>query len=63
MFELTPEQHAKLANWASRFPLKLTGANGGRFTYCFTPTSIGLVVKVIDNCTQEQVDLTKYDNW
>lgn len=34
------------------------GAIGGRYTYKFTPTSLGNIVKVIDNYTKEELDLT-----
>ena len=39
------------------------GCTGGQNTFRFTPTSIGLVVKV-DNClTRNTIDLTDYDIW
>jgi hypothetical protein len=40
-----------------------TGAIGGRFTYSFTPTSLGVVVKVRDAITGLEEDLTNYDHW
>lgn len=38
------------------------GAIGGLHTYSFTPTGIGVVVKVVCSCG-ESVDLTDYDSW
>lgn len=39
------------------------GAIGGELTYEFTPTSIGVVVKVTHAGTKEVLDLTDYENW
>lgn len=38
------------------------GAIGGTTTYSFTPTSLGVVVKVRCACGVE-IDLTDYKNW
>lgn len=38
------------------------GANGGAITYTFTPTMIGLVIKVKCACGAEE-DVTDYDEW
>lgn len=38
------------------------GRLGGAYTYSFTPTSIGLVFKVVCSCG-EKLDLTDYDSW
>lgn len=39
------------------------GATGGVLTYCFTPTSLGLVTVVKHGYTKEEIDLTDYDSW
>ena len=39
------------------------GACGGAYTYSFTPTGLGLVVKVTNGATNETIDLTDYDAW
>ena len=39
------------------------GAIGGLYTYSFTPTGIGLVIKVTNNLTQDILDLSDYDDW
>ena len=36
------------------------GANGGTITYTFTPTTIGLIIKVQCACGEEH-DVTDYD--
>lgn len=40
-----------------------TGAIGGRFTFMFTPNSIGIGVRVKDAVTERELDLSEYDNW
>lgn len=39
------------------------GAIGGRFTYMVTPTGLGVIIKIRDNCTKEEIDLTSYEEW
>jgi hypothetical protein len=34
-----------------------------RYIYRFFPTSIGLVIKVTDTHTKDQIDISDYDNW
>ena len=34
-----------------------------RYTYMFFPTSIGLVIKVTDTHTKDQIDISDYENW
>jgi hypothetical protein len=40
-----------------------TGAIGGRWTFAFTPTSLGIAVTVRDALTNEEIDLTDYGEW
>lgn len=47
--------------WDEGYPY--TGAIGGGLTYSFSPTSIGMVVKVHYALTGATVDLTDYDLW
>ncbi len=39
------------------------GAIGGALTYSFTPTSLGIVVKVKHGFTDAEIDLSDYDLW
>lgn len=39
------------------------GAIGGHLTYCFTPTSIGMIVLIKHEGTQSEIDLTEYEAW
>lgn len=41
---------------------RYSGAIGGAYTYEFTPTSIGLVVKV-SCCCGETIDISDYNEW
>lgn len=42
---------------------KQTTTIGGRFSYTFTPTSVGVAVVVRDNLLNESLDVTDYDLW
>ena len=65
MFELDAKQTLKVTRWQTKL-LKdeaNCGAIGGRFTFCITPTGLGLIVKIIDNVTKQELDVTDYENW
>lgn len=60
------EQKQTLPNWHEltmdgEYPYY--GPIGGDLTYCFSPTSLGVVVKIKHNFTGEILDLTDYDRW
>ncbi len=66
MFELTAEQYKKLTEWELNLPELEQGSIGGGLTYEFTPTSIGVVLKVYffkDTSKQQSIDLSDYENW
>lgn len=52
-------EHDKTCKFAN--PMK-QGACGGRLTYSFTPTSLGVVTKIKCACGEE-VDVSDYDEW
>ena len=60
-FTLTQEQLEAADKWQESQRQIYNGVIGGRWTYVITPTSIGLIVKLIDNVTKAEIDLTKYD--
>lgn len=39
------------------------GAIGGAVTYYFTPTSIGVVIKVKNAINGQEIDLSEYETW
>lgn len=63
MFELDKDQSKKISKWIKHFDKVYEGAIGGRFTYMFTPTSLGIVIKVQDGVTRDILDVTDYDTW
>lgn len=63
MFKLTAEQARKLKAWTDQHEERYAGAIGGRYTFSFTPTSLGCVCKVEDHITGDAVDLTDYESW
>lgn len=58
MFGLTEEQDKKVEDWMAGHEAKYCGAIGGRYTYQFTPNSLGIGVCIIDNLTKEVLDVT-----
>ena len=62
-FYLTEKQQQKLNDWILHHEDVYTGAIGGRYTYEFTPTSIGIAVWVRDAITKEKIDLSDYEDW
>ncbi len=47
--------------WEEGYPYG--GAIGGSLTFSFTPTSLGVAVKVTDAHTNKTIDLTDYESW
>lgn len=60
---LNQSQAQKLVEWKSNHVNVGSGAIGGRYTYCYTPTSIGTIIIVKDSITNTQIDLTEYEEW
>lgn len=48
-------------SWEQGFPY--SGAVGSDITYCFTPTSLGMIIKVKHQVSLNEIDLTEYDKW
>lgn len=63
IFSLDENQQVALSIWMESRPPKYEGASGGRYVYSFCPTSLGLVVKIRDEITKEEIDLTDYESW
>ncbi len=66
MFRFSEDQYIKLQKWKNGLqpPRDANcGAIGGRFTYLFTPTNLGTIIIVLDNLSQDTIDITDYDNW
>jgi len=39
------------------------GVMGGNLTFSVTPLSVATVFKVVEEITEEKLDLTNYENW
>lgn len=68
-FKLFEEEERTYREWKSKHdkmcPLADVdnqGAIGGRLTFSFTPTSLGVIYKVKCACGKEK-DITSYDQW
>jgi hypothetical protein len=65
-FTITDEQEKKIEEWLETLkPLMNTysGPIGGRLSYRFTPTSLGIAVYVKDCMSDQELNLTDYDSW
>jgi hypothetical protein len=62
-FELDEDEQKKLDKWLAKKDKRYSGAIGGRYTYSFTPTSLGVITKVTDSLDKDEVDLTDYLSW
>jgi predicted Zn-dependent peptidase len=61
LYEWLKEQESKAESIQGREPYY--GATGGQLTYMFTPTNLGVVVKVKHEYTKAVIDLSEYENW
>lgn len=64
-FKLDAEEQKLFDEWKVKQIKKSPGTAtvGGRWTFHFTPTSIGIVVEATDNATGDIIDLTCHNNW
>lgn len=64
-FELGETQIKKFEKWKKKQKQKdsSTPTAGERWSFCFTPTGIGLITYAIDQATKEEIDLTDWDNF
>ena len=65
-FTVEDDQFKKYVEWKREHdkicPQTKVGAIGGKETYLFTQTSLGLIT-VIKCACEEELDLTNYDEW
>jgi hypothetical protein len=62
-FELTQDQIEIYNLWRKELPAADSGAIGGRTTFSFTPTGLGVITRIKDNITGKELDLTEYEEW
>lgn len=71
-FNISKEEFEKAKSWKKAHDLekhiepgqthRYSGAIGGAYTWCFTPTSVGDVCTVQCSCG-ESLDFTDYESW
>lgn len=60
--EWRQEQDAKVAKTqGGKFPYY--GASGGAYVYTYCPTGLGIVTRVRNDVTKDEIDLTDYQDW
>lgn len=67
MFDIGKAEGVKLRRWSRRHDktciyVKNQGASGGRTTYSFTPTTLG-VITVVSCACGKKCDITDYDSF
>lgn len=72
MFSLTTKELTKANEWITSHDkekhivkgkkFRYAGAIGGAYTWCFTPTTIGVATTVQCSCG-EKINITDYDLW
>jgi len=64
-FELDKDQIKQFEKWKKKQTKKdsSTFTAGERWTFMFTPTGLGLMTHVKDNITNDEIDLTDWDNF
>ena len=63
MFNLTDDEKLRIDKWRRKHKCKVRVATiGGRLTYCFTPTGIGVLAKVKCSCGKK-IHLRDSKDW
>lgn len=66
VYELTEKQYKKYRRWRNAKKKKdgelYVGAIGGAYTFCFTPTGVGIVISV-KAADGDVLNLTDFDTW
>lgn len=62
-FKLTDEQINAVNDWKSNHDQVYCGAIGGRYSFEFTPTGVGIIIVIKDNITNEKLDVTDYESF
>ncbi len=69
MFSLTEKENEDLQKWLKKHDKKcrfanpmMQGAIGGKLTYMFTPTSLGVITKVRCSCGNEKC-ISDFTDW
>ena len=60
-FPISEEEQKTIAEWIKSRPEINEGAIGGRYTYQFTPTSIGVIGTITDTFTKEKFTFQEMD--
>jgi len=62
-FELDDDQLKKFEKWKKKMIKKdpFMPTAGERWTFCFTPSGLGTMVRAYDESTKEYLDLTQWE--
>ena len=64
-FKLTKEQDIKFEEWRKKQLKKdsTIATAGERWTFCFTPTGLGTILRVVDEHLKDEIDLTEWEHF
>lgn len=65
-FHLSEVESRNVSDFIARQEAKMSTPStpiGGRWTYSFTPTSIGMIIEVTDCLTKETEDVSDYESF
>lgn len=60
-FTLSHEENGRIKDWIATLSEGRYGCIGGRITYSFTPTSLGLITVVSDALSGSELNLTNFE--
>ena len=60
---ISADDFKRIQQFKSFQPEAYAGTSGGRYTYSFTPTSLGVVIVIEDNLFKRKLDITPYHEW
>ena len=60
-FELEESQIKTLQEWQEK--IKELYGKYGQYDFIFSPTGIGMSVKIVSHLSKESIDLSEYEKW
>jgi len=62
-FEIDEDGISQIKEWVETLPTGPYGSIGGRLSYTFTPTSLGVITVIKDAMSGEEINITDFESW
>jgi len=62
-FEIDEDGLRQIKEWKKTLPPGRYGCIGGRISYTFTPTGLGVITVVKDGMSGKEINITDFENW